>query len=77
MLKETRIYKLHRRSRSKKRSALISKLLLKKASLLRKVKAFYRVGTRLIKPYLLYWLNHHIKQKGLIHEHHYTAVIIM
>ena len=77
MPKKTRIYKLHRRNRPKKGSALINRLLFKRAFLLRKAKAFYRVGIRLMKPYLLCWLNHHMKQKGLMHEHHHAAVIVM
>ena len=67
---------LHRRNRLKKESTLISKLLFKRPFLLRKAKAFYRVGIRLMKPYLLCHPNHPMKQKGLIHKHH-AAVIAM
>ena len=77
MPKKTRIYELHRRSRPKKGSTLISRLLLKRVFLLRKAKAFYKVGIRLMKPCLLCRPNHHMKQKGLMCEHHHAAVIVI
>ena len=61
----------------KKESAPISSLLFKMVFLFRKVKAFYRAGFRFMKPYLLCLPNQYLKQKGLMHEHHHTAVIVM
>ena len=50
MPKKTRIYELHMKNRPKRRSALIDRLLFKRVFLLKKAKAFYRVGIRLRKP---------------------------
>ena len=49
MPKKTRIYELHMRRRLKRRSALLSRLLFKKAFLFKKAEAFYRAGVRLKK----------------------------
>lgn len=75
--KKIRIYMFHMRSRLKKRSTPISRLLSKKVFLLREAKAFYRAGIRLGKPYLLHLLNLNQSQNNVVYEHHHAAVIVI
>ena len=56
-------------------NTLISRLLSKRVFLLRKAKALYRAGIRLMKPYLLHLLNQDWEQDKALHVHYQSAVI--
>ena len=75
--KKTKIYELHMKSRSKRRSDLLGRLLSKRVFLFKKDRAFYRAGMRLKKLYLLHQLNWHWKQNNTVYRHHHSVVIVI
>ena len=77
MPKKTKIYELHMKSRSKRRSGLLGRLLSKRVFLFKKDRAFYRAGMRLKKLYLLHQLNWRWKQNNTVYGHHHSVVIVI